>query len=696
MVHNAMRVPCAFSFGVLFLLLLTTPPAAAQPLNSTFEQGLLAFEEQRYDDAAHLLRRVARNDRKNAEAQYWLARIYSETPLKNTFRAKEAIKKAIALEPGEVRYLEFRLRHYREDSTNIASYLERRVTRENLAKSILALDPDHRLALIEVGRAAVDLYEWHLRNERYFPNKKHFRKRKERALEEAKAHLWHALEIAPAEAEAYHLLMKLYALEETYPETLALLDLMQEHRPDDPYTGLYLGLVHHNLSQAPEATRSFEHALARMDPALRAVFSDLSFVLNKPQTRTYTEDPETYTQTFWATRDARLLTPENERLNEHFARLTYVELFFGDPWRGKHGWETERGQTFLRYGKPRNFPYAMLRYSPFAGEHGIPFPIYLSTWDYGNFVLQFEDIFRNAEYIYHDTSEITARVMRRDVPERYEHQEPGRRVAFPYLASAFKNSDGQADLYVPYGIPLDAYDPADPRIDLTLRTGTFLIEPTGEILRHRRTEFGLPTAQVVSVQENDLWIGLHALTAAPGSYTLSVEFETDDRDALGYQRDALDVPDFSAEALMLSDVLLAYGVEEAEGAAEPGHIARGGLSIRPAPWGVFATEQPLYVYFEVYNLARNTDNTTAYEVEAALTPWDDAGGLKKLLRGVFGQKKDGGVSLTFATTGTSPDDGQYLILDTKDQPPGRYVLSLRVRDTVTGEGVETSREVFLE
>ncbi len=78
---------------------------------------------------------------------------------------------------------------------------------------------------------------------------------------------------------------------------------------------------------------------------------------------------------------------------------------------------------------------------------------------------------------------------------------------------------------------------------------------------------------------------------------------------------------------------------------------------------LFATEQPIYFYFEVYNLARDADEETAYEVEAALTPWDD---------------------------------GQYLILDAQGQPPGRYVLSLRVRDSVTGEWVEASREVFLE
>ena len=66
-------------------------------------------------------------------------------------------------------------------------------------------------------------------------------------------------------------------------------------------------------------------------------------------------------------------------------------------------------------------------------------------------------------------------------------------------------------------------------------------------------------------------------------------------------------------------------------------------------------------------------------------------------RVVLGQKKkEGGVSLRFATTGTARDDGQYLILDTQGQPPGRYVLSLRVRDRVTGEWVEASREVFLE
>jgi len=689
-------------YATLIVAVVSWPHAAlGQPVEEILAQAYHAFEEARFDEAAQLLRQAVRKDRKNAEAHYLLARIYLETPLKNNFHAKEAIKKAMALEPDEVRYLEFRLRQYREDSTNIAAYPEQLAIRKSLAKSILKLDPHHPLALIEMGRIALDDYEWQVYGTVAFRDKNYWRRKKENAYAQAEESLWRALEIVPEAMEAYRLLMKLYALEEAYPEALEMLDWMQTHRPEDPYTWLYLGLIHHNLGHAPEATRSFEQALLRMDSELKAVFTDLSFVLNKEETRTYAQDPGDYTQTFWATRDARLLTPENERHNEHFARLVYADLFFGHPKSGVKGWHTERGNIFLRYGKPRNFPRSMGRYGGFLIETFFSrMPVTTSrmvTWDYGDFALQFEDVYRNAEYIYFDESEILARTTRRDVPERYEHQEPGRRVAFPYLASAFKGPAGQADLYIPYGIPVESYDPAGPPLDLTLRTGAFLIHPTGEITSHRRTEFGLSTSQITPFLENDLWIGLHALTTAPGPYDLSVEFETEDREALGYQRDPLFVPDFSADSLMLSDVLLAYGVEERDAAAEPGHVVRGGLSIRPAPWGVFATEQPIYFYFEVYNLARNTaDGTTAYEVEAALTPWDDAEGLKKLLRGIFGQKKKEGVSLSFATTGTAQDDGQYLILDVQDQPPGRYVLALRVRDRVTGAWVEASREIFLE
>jgi GWxTD domain-containing protein len=526
-------------------------------------------------------------------------------------------------------------------------------------------------------------------------NRGYFQRKAQRAYEEAEAYLLRAVRADPAAPAAYRILMKLYAHAEAYEQALGVLAAMRLHRPDDPDAWLFLGLAHHNLSDASGAARSFEQALLRMDTGLRAQFTDLSGVLNDEQLAAYHQDPEGFARAFWARRDARLLTLDNERRNEHYARMVYADLFFASG--SARGWDTERGDTFVRYGKPNNLPSITSRYGvpQLEGNDSVE-KSRIATWVYDDFSLQFEDWVRNGEYIFFDEDEIEARVLRRDLTERYDHEEPGRRVAFPFLASTFKGEAGRTDLYVPYGVPLEGVDPAESFVLLTLATGAFLIDPAGGIASERRTEHGLEMEQVASLTDTRLWIGVHHFSSSAGSRELAVEFETQDRTALGYQREALEIPDFSADSLMLSDILPAYGVEEDEGQGLPGTIVRNGLSIRPAPWGVFSTQQPLYLYFEVYNLVPGAGGATTYDVEAALAPWDDAGSLKRFLRGVFGRERADGVSLGFTIDGHARDDSQYMIMDAREQTPGRYVLAIRITDRATGTVVERSREIHLE
>ena len=50
--------------------------------------------------------------------------------------------------------------------------------------------------------------------------------------------------------------------------------------------------------------------------------------------------------------DPLLLTEYNEHVLERYGRAAYVILCLGRPEKGIKGWETDRGQTFLKFGKP--------------------------------------------------------------------------------------------------------------------------------------------------------------------------------------------------------------------------------------------------------------------------------------------------------------------------------------------------------
>lgn len=669
----------------------------AQSVEDVFAQGVTAFEQGQYDEAAILMQQVARRDRRNPEASYILARIYLETPLQDWTKAEESIKRALTLDPQEVRFLELRLRQYRQDTTNKAAFMERIATRQHLAERILKQAPLNTLALLERGRVSLDHYDWYT-FKAATRQTKYFERKREAAYATAESALLQVLEVHPEEAEAYRLLMRLYAQTESYPAALDLLYRMKQHRPADPFTWLYLGFVHHNQHQPAEAAQHFEHALSLMEPAQHAVFTDLSFVLNDAQLADYRQDPVGYARAFWAIRDARLLTVANERLNEHYARLVYTDLFFSDGWHGIKGWNTRRGDIFLRYGKPENFPLMMTRYGFIVEMER------LVQWHYGDFDMVFQDEFRSGHYQFYETPGeigvdygILARTQRRDLPQRYRHQEPGRRVDFPYLVSAFKGAGNRTDLYVPYGIPLAAYDASKTQADLRVQSGAFLIEPGGVIHRQTHSNNTPRRAPVVSFVDTALWIDYHRLQVAPGVREVAVEFEVEEQNTLGYRRAPITVKNFATDSLQISDILLAYGVEEAREGVDPRYLVRGEWSIAPAPWGVFAQDQPLYLYFELYNLTPDVSGAARYDVEAVLLPReDDATGVKKLWRGVFGEQKETGVASRFSRQTVSQEDGQYLILDTSNQPKGHYVLVLQVIDTVTGAQVEARRNIMLE
>ena len=63
------------------------------------------------------------------------------------------------------------------------------------------------------------------------------------------------------------------------------------------------------------------------------------------------QERELFIETFWRKRDPNPSTPENERREEHYKRLTYVNEFLGRD-TSRPGWMTDRGRFHIILGKP--------------------------------------------------------------------------------------------------------------------------------------------------------------------------------------------------------------------------------------------------------------------------------------------------------------------------------------------------------
>ncbi len=571
--------------------------------------------------------------------------------------------------------------------------------------------------------------------------------RAQRAYDNAIEHLRASLATDPRRRSVYDRLMEIFALKGEYGEALEMLEDMYAFYADDPQTWLYLGLAHYRAGSMDAAAKSFETAFKYVDAEGRDALESLEYLISSAEKGNYQKDPVAYASRFWTSKDPRYLTPYNERKMEHFSRLVYADLLYGSDDLGLRGWDTQRGRILVRYGIPSRdvviIPQSTSRINvggDVASDSEIPSPSLRSgnpeeerlrrralqgsgfnmldeantfnIWDYGDFRFVFEDPFRNGEYRLYSpsASEVSAGhrpwindyvLLARETferePERYEYSAPGRQIELPYLVSAFKGTDRNADLYVNYGIPITDEGIDQETIGITANVGAFLISAERDILvERRRTVYGLRGTQVRSFAEANLWVDTQPMQAPPGSHQVSMEFETTSGNTVAVQRREVKIPDFSGDELNVSDVMLAYRIEESldDAAASDGDVLRNGLSISPAPWSVFSAKQPIYLYFEVYNLASAAEGRSDYEMEAVLTAKDQSRGLKKLFRNVFGGRD--GVSVRLPGSGTVTDEGHYLILDAANQETGLYTLTLRVEDNVSGRSVEREQDLYLE
>ena len=565
-----------------------------------------------------------------------------------------------------------------------------------------------------------------------------FEGRASRAYDAAIVHLRQALRSDPRRRSVYDHMVRLALISGRWDQVEANLREMYVQFPTDPGMWLYTGLAAQRTGRYDAADAAFTEALRYMPDAERDVFTDLALILPPDEVAAYRADRDAFAQRYWTSRDPRFLNGVNERRTEHFARLVEADLLYRSEALGRPGWTTERGLLHVRYGPPQtdvmidgSFAQALETFqgadalfgqqSQYSGGETLPTNVgpsaaeasanRFNVWSYPDGLrLAFEDPNRNGQFRLYsppawsyalasardparmDFVQI-ARDAVRETPERYTYVPPGRQIELPYRVTAFKGQGARADLYVNYGIPLSE-EAGTGDVDLTIQTGAFLVGAGRDLLaEHRRTIYGLRAAQIVPFAATRLWTATEPLVAPPGPNEVSVEFETAGGGASAVQRRAITVPDFSRAGLQMSDVMLAYAVDRG-GAAAPGRVQRGGVSILAAPWGVFAAGQPVFLYAEVYGLTPR-DGRTDFEVEARLVPKDTASGLRRLGRRIFGGATRG-VASTAEAQGTSPDDSADLRLATEGQPPGLYTLTVTVRDRTTGATAERETDLLLE
>ena len=467
--------------------------------------------------------------------------------------------------------------------------------------------------------------------------------------------------------------------------------------PAEPRAYLALGLGLHAEGRDDEAAGAFEYAVELLPEEVRADFLAVSRLLTQDDAETFEArigaDPADAARRFWTAWDPLYLTPSNEYRAEYLSRMAYVDLRFGLPEYDVPGWRTDRGDIWVRYGKP-------LRQASFGAnttDAGDKESIGRMTtvWSYGRdgpvFVFRGMPGYRGATFA--NDFRFYAENYRARQPVHFTAPSLPALLRIPAQIARFRGAGEEIDLEVYAAVPLDSLRQAVGAAAATFETGLFVVEPDGAEIR-RVTE-----ARRVTFEEGRA-LPLSWRTTVPAGQPHVVSAEA--RDPLSWaaavHRAPVDARSFPAGEPSVSDILLTRSLEVVTDPPQ----TRADFRMVPEPTLTYEPDDEIGVYFELYNLLPDSNQVASYDLELAVTVEEihRTGSFLQLLgeladRWGLSAEGDQAVRLTFNKQNRVQARDmvpEYFTIRLDEPPPGRYGLRLRVLDRNARVQLEVERE----
>ena len=477
-----------------------------------------------------------------------------------------------------------------------------------------------------------------------------------------------------------------------------------------------------------EAYTMYEEFLAGLAPAERVLYTDLSFVVSGEMALAYQNASEhervELRRKFWAARDPDPSTIVNERLVEHFRRVLYARTTFADaqfPW-------DRRGDIYIRYGDPDNrqntaraFPTNNARVDAIRDLNSRLWYVpdsrgFTESWVYVPYDMElfFSDPFGNGEFDFPPLAadpkvnrfhpdRIASELIAKQ-PEGYQFDYGGEPLEFIFDAVTYRGENGSTEVELAYSIlARQLGHVADGQGEHTW-FNSFVVLRDQELHRITETKVSIgpverppqeiPKRSAKSVVRT----ASLSLPAPPGSYRTAIGIRDSVSQRIGIYEWPLTVWDYSSNAINLSDIKLALSVTPQ---SEDGPFVRRGNKITPNPSRLFQRAQPVFFYYEVYNLSQNESGRTAYRTDLEITMkekklnifWRILSGFGRLVRNP--DKENQTVLISYDGEGTRPDEYLFTSVDTGDSPSGDYMVTLTITDLHSGQTITKVKDFVI-
>ncbi len=623
-------VPFCLGFSVISPLEGTTKQYADTIFESALEQVDRVTVEQSLQD----FRAVLKADRDYAPAHYEIAKLYMslDTPMDRQ-SARRSLDAAIRLEPGNGDYQlklgellakqGLWLRAERQYEKVCETHPERiaeaayMVGFFSLQAFLKYIDMEHIDIITGGGPPTYHLFRW----EEFGA----------RDREKALAFLIKSIEADSGLRDAYFDLGLIHYESKNPKGLVTASKLCLDQYPEDKDALLYCGLGYLGMGELKTAHEYYIRALGRMSAQERALMESVDLIASKKELSALdsiaTIDTTRYGWTdnlegvrFWRKRDPLYLTAFSERRMEHYGRVAYANLRYGQRLKGIPGWQTDRGKAYIKFG--RYLSKSATRLELPGGVDGASTSISRvvqggnEEWYYDGFSISFFNSDGLDSWRF-DTrpGRVSGRYTFNHEPTHYRDPYRHRKYRIPYQVASFKDGDNYR-VELAYALPKYNVSASDADSGFVLENGVFVFDENWDEIYRKRSDLNLswPELTPIGYPAADSLRNSHvvfqlAFRVAPGTYNLVGEVRDRKRGSIGTFREERGFATADT-VLLLSDLLLATQIET----GPPFPEKRSHLNVVANPLRTYDRSEPAFIYLEVYNLKRDEYGRTEYEI----------------------------------------------------------------------------------
>lgn len=291
-------------------------------------------------------------------------------------------------------------------------------------------------------------------------------------------------------------------------------------------------------------------------------------------------------------------------------------------------------------------------------------------------------------------------VARRAEPDQYYYNPTQDPLNFYYYTAQFRTQDNATELDVYYGLPMSELTF---QLDFSggyssnVKSGIAVFDTLWNVMARYSQPMKLTSREMPTRARGDIHVDEHVPLIIDGGkrILLSVQAEDVATGRLQAYQENLQIAHYDTMTLSMSDIVIAGDIREV-GTDEQGKFIRDGLRIMPMASLMFRRNQPMHVYFEIYNLTRGEDyGDTEYEVEHAIRVGGRGGGsiLGSVGRILGGSGRSVGIGQVVG--GIRDMERQRFVINTANLQSGEYTLIITVNDLKSGEKVVKTRSFFI-